>query len=138
MTLSAQTLNQVRRARCPDPRHHARQHLQHPVNVGIRVVAAQTEAQGALCLFVALPHGKQHMGRLDLAAGTGRPRRYRKPGKIHRHHLIDRVAEGRVVDFVKVPNFPAFNVADSAITIGVLLLIWAMLFEPEPDQPPAT
>ena len=54
-------------------------------------------------------------------------------------NLIDRVAEGRVVDFVKVPNFPAFSVADSAITIGVLLLIWAMLFEPEKQsaEPPA-
>jgi signal peptidase II len=55
-------------------------------------------------------------------------------------NLIDRVAEGRVVDFVKVPNFPAFNVADSAITIGVLLLIWAMVFEPERQtaEPPAS
>lgn len=53
-------------------------------------------------------------------------------------NLIDRVTEGRVVDFVKVPNFPAFNVADSAITIGVVLLICAMVFftdEPEPEQP---
>ncbi len=49
-------------------------------------------------------------------------------------NLIDRVAEGRVVDFVKVPNFPAFNVADSAITIGVLLLIWAMLFDSDETQ----
>lgn len=46
-------------------------------------------------------------------------------------NLIDRVKDGEVVDFIKVPNFPAFNVADSAITIGVLLLAWAMLQEPE-------
>lgn len=38
-------------------------------------------------------------------------------------NLIDRVSEGRVVDFVKVPNFPAFNVADSAITAGVVLML---------------
>ena len=43
-------------------------------------------------------------------------------------NLIDRVANGRVVDFIKFPNFPAFNVADSAITIGVVVLIWAMTF----------
>lgn len=48
-------------------------------------------------------------------------------------NLIDRVAEGRVVDFVKVPNFPAFNVADSAITIGVVLLLWALMFDTAPD-----
>ncbi len=53
-------------------------------------------------------------------------------------NLIDRVSEGRVVDFVKVPNFPAFNVADSAITIGVFFLIWALMFdttdEPKPQS----
>lgn len=50
-------------------------------------------------------------------------------------NLIDRVKDGEVVDFIKVPNFPAFNVADSAITIGVLLLAWAMLQEPEASKP---
>jgi signal peptidase II len=49
-------------------------------------------------------------------------------------NLIDRVSEGRVVDFVKVPNFPAFNVADSAITIGVLCLLWAILKETEAEN----
>ena len=49
-------------------------------------------------------------------------------------NLIDRVKDGEVVDFIKVPNFPAFNVADSAITIGVLLLAWAMLQEPEASK----
>lgn len=44
-------------------------------------------------------------------------------------NLIDRVAHGKVVDFIKVPHFPAFNAADSAITIGVIVLLWAMLRE---------
>jgi len=44
-------------------------------------------------------------------------------------NLIDRVAEGRVVDFLKVPHWPAFNVADSAISIGVVILLWSMLFQ---------
>lgn len=43
-------------------------------------------------------------------------------------NLVDRIASGRVVDFIKVPNFPAFNVADSAITIGVVVLVWTMTF----------
>ena len=49
-------------------------------------------------------------------------------------NLIDRVKDGEVVDFIKVPNFPAFNVADSGITIGVLLLAWAMIREPEQPE----
>ncbi len=43
-------------------------------------------------------------------------------------NLIDRVLFGAVVDFVQVHYagyyFPAFNVADSAITCGAGLLIW--------------
>jgi signal peptidase II len=38
-------------------------------------------------------------------------------------NLIDRALEGSVTDFVKLPHFPAFNVADMAITIGVIALI---------------
>ena len=42
-------------------------------------------------------------------------------------NLIDRVGDGRVTDFIKFPEWPAFNVADSAITIGVIILIWALV-----------
>lgn len=42
-------------------------------------------------------------------------------------NLIDRVGDGEVVDFIKFPEWPAFNVADSAITIGVAMLVWALL-----------
>jgi signal peptidase II len=41
-------------------------------------------------------------------------------------NVIDRVREGAVVDFLKLPHWPAFNVADSAITIGVLALVFVM------------
>jgi len=41
-------------------------------------------------------------------------------------NLIDRVANGAVVDFIKLPLWPAFNVADVAITFGVLTLLWAL------------
>ena len=37
-------------------------------------------------------------------------------------NLIDRARDGSVTDFVKFPHFPAFNVADMAITVGVLAL----------------
>jgi signal peptidase II len=46
-------------------------------------------------------------------------------------NLLDRVfrspsfLRGEVVDFIRVGGFPSFNVADSAITIGaVLLVVW--------------
>jgi signal peptidase II len=38
-------------------------------------------------------------------------------------NLIDRLAHGAVTDFIKLPAWPAFNVADSAITVGMVLLI---------------
>jgi lipoprotein signal peptidase len=31
-----------------------------------------------------------------------------------------------VTDFVKFPHFPAFNVADTAITFGVIALIYVL------------
>jgi signal peptidase II len=41
-------------------------------------------------------------------------------------NLIDRAREGSVTDFVKFPHFPAFNCADMAITVGVLVLIYVL------------
>jgi len=41
-------------------------------------------------------------------------------------NLIDRVAEGAVVDFVDLPWWPAFNLADVAITLGVLALLYVL------------
>lgn len=55
-------------------------------------------------------------------------------------NLIDRARFGAVVDFVDVYwrgwHWPAFNVADSAITIGVVLLALRMLTEPrgQPEE----
>lgn len=49
-------------------------------------------------------------------------------------NLVDRLArspgflEGAVVDFIRIDDFPTFNVADSAITIGAVLLVIRMLF----------
>ena len=41
-------------------------------------------------------------------------------------NLIDRARGDGVTDFVKVPLWPAFNVADIAITFGVLALVWVL------------
>ena len=41
-------------------------------------------------------------------------------------NLVDRVREGAVTDFIDLPSWPAFNLADSAITVGVLALLYVM------------
>jgi len=47
-------------------------------------------------------------------------------------NLIDRLWLGHVVDFIQVYYrdfyWPAFNIADSAITVGAILLLWDGLF----------
>lgn len=51
-------------------------------------------------------------------------------------NLLDRLRLGYVVDFVAIGPWPNFNLADSAITVGVLLLAGAMLVAgPGPDLP---
>ena len=48
-------------------------------------------------------------------------------------NVIDRIRFGAVVDFIQwhAAGFywPAFNIADSAITVGALLLVWDQLVE---------
>lgn len=41
-------------------------------------------------------------------------------------NLIDRISSGSVIDFIKLPYWPAFNVADMSITFGVLALLWVL------------
>ncbi len=42
-------------------------------------------------------------------------------------NLIDRIRQGYVTDFVSLGNFPVFNVADASISLGVVVLLVAML-----------
>ncbi|MDD3250645.1 MAG: lipoprotein signal peptidase [Smithella sp.] len=57
-------------------------------------------------------------------------------------NLIDRIRFGAVVDFLDVylgaSHWPAFNVADSAITVGAVLMIWEMLRNRKSKPTPAT
>jgi signal peptidase II len=41
-------------------------------------------------------------------------------------NLIDRIAHGAVTDFIKLPFWPAFNLADMSITFGVLALLYVL------------
>ena len=38
-------------------------------------------------------------------------------------NLIDRVSMGSVIDFIKLPHWPAFNIADTCITFGAIILV---------------
>lgn len=42
-------------------------------------------------------------------------------------NLADRIRFGYVTDFIAVAFWPKFNVADSAITVGLILMAWAYL-----------
>lgn len=51
-------------------------------------------------------------------------------------NLIDRIVHGRVTDFIDFPRFPAFNVADSSINIGIAaIIIGYMLFGRDGEEP---
>ena len=43
-------------------------------------------------------------------------------------NLIDRLQHGYVTDFISVGNFPVFNIADSSITLGVVILLLDLWF----------
>jgi signal peptidase II len=43
-------------------------------------------------------------------------------------NAYDRGVKGSVIDFIQVPHWPIFNVADSAITVGVAVLVVGSLW----------
>ncbi|HET9476355.1 MAG TPA: signal peptidase II [Dehalococcoidia bacterium] len=53
-------------------------------------------------------------------------------------NLIDRIRVGRVTDFIDFRFWPAFNVADSSISIGIVVLLagYIFLWPGTQDRPP--
>ncbi len=49
-------------------------------------------------------------------------------------NLIDRLYRGFVTDFISIGKFPVFNVADSCITLGVVVLLLGMWVEERKPQ----
>ena len=41
-------------------------------------------------------------------------------------NLIDRARLGAVTDWIKLPHWPVFNLADACITVGVVVLIYVL------------
>jgi signal peptidase II len=83
---------------------------------------------GAILLFFFYPPLDHPLLRIALGLQLG--------GAIG--NLIDRVAFGSVTDFIQFPHYPAFNVADSSIVIGVAILIWFLVFRDDRDRKPET
>ncbi len=79
------------------------------------VVTALVVVVIGIYYFVGRPHGRLVEGALGLELG----------GALG--NLVDRVAFGRVTDFLDIRIWPIFNVADSAIVAGVGVLVLAML-----------
>ena len=46
-------------------------------------------------------------------------------------NLADRAREGAVIDFIDPIAWPAFNVADACIVVGVLMLLWVVEGRPK-------
>lgn len=50
-------------------------------------------------------------------------------------NLIDRAREGAVIDFIDPIAWPAFNLADSCIVVGVLVLLYVVELRPGEPSP---
>jgi signal peptidase II len=46
-------------------------------------------------------------------------------------NLADRIRVDAVADYIQIGSWPAFNLADVAVTVGVLLLAYAYVREPQ-------
>jgi signal peptidase II len=53
-------------------------------------------------------------------------------------NLADRARQDAVTDFIDAPLWPAFNVADIAITLGAIVLVLSVFWEEEPADADAT
>ena len=97
-------------------------HLVHVHNTGVAFgVLSGGGAIVLVCTLLALAaligYFVLHPGRRGLWVPTG----LLLGGAIG--NLIDRLVHGSVTDFIKLPHWPAFNVADMAITFGVVALV---------------
>ncbi|MFC1942226.1 signal peptidase II [Chloroflexota bacterium] len=49
-------------------------------------------------------------------------------------NLIDRISMGHVTDFINFKVWPVFNVADSAVTVGVIIIVYRILYLAKNDK----
>jgi signal peptidase II len=82
-----------------------------PAGAGLFLIASVVVAVGLAIYVMRNPGDQWSYGALGLIMG----------GTVG--NGFDRIVYGTVTDFINFHFWPVFNVADSAITIGVLLLI---------------
>jgi signal peptidase II len=102
-------------------------HLTHAANSGAAFSILQNQTPfliftsfiglAAILLFFFYPPVEHPLLRVALGLQLG--------GAIG--NLIDRLVYGSVTDFIAFPHYPAFNVADSSIVVGVAILIWFLV-----------
>jgi len=90
---------------------------------GVKLVLTTALALGVICwLFHRNPQRRGMWLAVGLVAG----------GAIG--NLVDRIRAGAVTDFIVVGSWPAFNLADVSITLGVLLLVYFYLRDAEREE----
>lgn len=53
-------------------------------------------------------------------------------------NVLDRILQGHVTDFIDIGPWPVFNLADSAIVVGLILMGWQLLLRREQSSDTAT
>ena len=53
-------------------------------------------------------------------------------------NLVDRLAMQKVTDFISIGNFPVFNIADSSISVGVVVLLLGVWLRERAEKKSAT
>ena len=48
-------------------------------------------------------------------------------------NLADRIRDGHVTDMIEFPHYPVFNVADSAVVIGIVIVVVRVLLASKAD-----
>ncbi len=87
-------------------------------NQGFLITITSLVAIAAVLIYSRYPAFNRMMVRIALGLILG--------GALG--NLIDRLWLGSVVDFIDLGPWPVFNLADSAVVIGVILLIYYILF----------
>ncbi|MBF8266601.1 MAG: lspA [Dehalococcoidia bacterium] len=96
-------------------------------NQTLFLIAASLVGIGALLLFYRTHHASGVLLHISLGLQLG--------GALG--NLVDRVRLGHVTDFIYVGWWPVFNLADSAIMVGLATLLWIIVSAKERAAPGA-